>query len=148
MLVDAQAVLGSVCKGRSSSMSLKRGIMIVAALQLAGDVHLKLVYVPSEDNPADAPSRGVVRRWRRIPTCIAKGKRQLAARDGRRKSEYRRVANDRQRKRMLRHVNSKFGKVMEHFIAEQQEQIGHLAAEARERITALQEEIAGLSYVI
>ena len=44
--------------------------MRVAALQLAGDLLLKLVYVPSEDNPADAPSRGVVRRWRQRRSCV------------------------------------------------------------------------------
>ena len=36
--------------------------MRISALVLAGDLLLKLVYVPSEDNPADAPSRGIVRK--------------------------------------------------------------------------------------
>jgi hypothetical protein len=75
LLVDAQAVKGAVAKGRSSSSSLRREVMRISALQLAGDLLLKLVYVPSEDNPADAPSRGVVRRRRQRGTCIAHGKR-------------------------------------------------------------------------
>ena len=41
-----------------------------------GDLILKLVCIPSEDNPGDAPSRGVVQRWRRRPTAIpAKARR-------------------------------------------------------------------------
>ena len=75
LLVDAQAVLGAVSKGRSSSASLRREIMRIAALQLVGGLLLKLVYVPSEVNPADAPSRGIVRRWRARKGCIAKTKR-------------------------------------------------------------------------
>ena len=31
----------------------------IVALQLAGDLLVRLVYVPTEYNPADAPSRGV-----------------------------------------------------------------------------------------
>ena len=75
LLVDAQAVKGAVAKGRSSSASLRREIMRISALQLAGDLLLKLVYVPSEDNPADAPSRGVVRRWRKRASCVVSSKR-------------------------------------------------------------------------
>ena len=97
--------------------------MIIAALQLAGDLHLHLVYVPSEDNPADAPSRGIVRRWRRRPTCFARGKRELACTDQRRKAEYQREADDRRRTRRLRHVNSKIGKVVEQLVAKQGEQL-------------------------
>ena len=62
LLVDALAVRGAVAKGRSSAPSLRREVMWISALVLAGDLLLKLVYVPSEDNPADAPSRGIVRR--------------------------------------------------------------------------------------
>ena len=75
LLVDAQAVRGAVAKGRSSAPCLRREVTRIAALQLAGDILLKLVYVPSEDNPADAPSRGVVRRRRGRGTCIARSKR-------------------------------------------------------------------------
>jgi hypothetical protein len=31
----------------------------IAALQLAGDLLVRLIYVPTECNPADAPSRGI-----------------------------------------------------------------------------------------
>jgi uncharacterized membrane protein len=64
-LVDAQAVLGAAAKGRTSAATLKREIRKIAALTLAGDFLMRYVYVPSEDNPADAPSRGVRRRVRK-----------------------------------------------------------------------------------
>ena len=56
-LVDAKAVLGAAAKGRSSAPSLRNEIRRIGAHVLAGNLLLKLVYVPSEDNPADAPSR-------------------------------------------------------------------------------------------
>ena len=52
LLVDAQAVMGAVGKGRSSSNSLRREVMRIAALQLAGDLHLKLVYGPHRETLA------------------------------------------------------------------------------------------------
>ena len=58
LLVDAKAVLGAVAKGRSSSRLLRKIIARISALCLATDTTLHLLYVPSEHNPADAPSRG------------------------------------------------------------------------------------------
>jgi len=58
--VDAQAVLFAAAKGRSSAPSLRFEIRKLAALALAGNLSIKYLYVPSEYNPADAPSRGVV----------------------------------------------------------------------------------------
>ena len=60
VLVDAQAVLFAAAKGRSSAPSLRFEIRKLAALALAGNLVIKYIYVPSEYNPADAPSRGVV----------------------------------------------------------------------------------------
>ena len=65
LLIDAQAVVGAVAKGRSSAPSIRRGVMRVAALLLAGDLQPYYGYIPSEENPADTPSRGVWRTWRR-----------------------------------------------------------------------------------
>ena len=101
LLVDAQAVLGAVSKGRSSSASLRREIMRIAALQLVGGLLLKLVYVPSEDNPADAPSRGIVRRWRPRKSAIAKSKNQVLATNVKRKRAHDAAAPDRRNKRNL-----------------------------------------------
>lgn len=69
-LIDAQAVLGALSKGRSSAGAIKRDTQLSAALLLAGNVALCCTYVPSEDNPADEPSRGVVRAWRRRSSCV------------------------------------------------------------------------------
>ena len=65
LLIDATAVCGAVAKGRSSSPTLKHEIKQIAALAIAGDLWVRVVYIPSEDNPSNAPSRGVVRTWRR-----------------------------------------------------------------------------------
>ena len=61
ILVDAKTALGSISKGRSSARALRRVLRSTAAHCLAADVLLRLVYIPTESNPADAPSRGRVR---------------------------------------------------------------------------------------
>eukprot|EP00930_Biecheleria_cincta_P034284 TRINITY_DN2370_c0_g1_i2.p1 TRINITY_DN2370_c0_g1~~TRINITY_DN2370_c0_g1_i2.p1 ORF type:complete len:340 (-),score=30.80 TRINITY_DN2370_c0_g1_i2:208-1227(-) len=71
VLLDAKAVLGASIKGRTSAPTIKRDMRFVSALVLAGDLHVKALYVPSEDNPADAPSRGIVQRWRRRRSAVA-----------------------------------------------------------------------------
>ena len=58
-LVDAQAVLGAVCKGRSSVGTLQREVRRVGALTMACDLVVRYCYMTSESNPADAPSRGL-----------------------------------------------------------------------------------------
>ena len=70
LLSDAQVVRGAIAKGRSSAQSLQQELMRIAALQMAGDRLLKLIYVQSEDNPADARSRGAVRRRRQQRSCV------------------------------------------------------------------------------
>ena len=81
LLVDSQAVKGANAKGRSLSATFRTEMMRIAALQLAGDLLLKLVCVPLEDNPADAPSRGIVRRWRRRASCVAVSQRVAGKRN-------------------------------------------------------------------
>ena len=58
LLVDAKTAIGSVAKGRSSARSLKRVLRSIAGHALAADLLLRLVYIPTEANPADGPSRG------------------------------------------------------------------------------------------
>ena len=79
LLVDARAVLGAVRKGRSSAPTIAREVRRISAHVLAGDLLLKVAYVPSEENPADAPSRGVVRRWLAKPAPTAGAQRRIAA---------------------------------------------------------------------
>ena len=65
-LVDAQAVGFALRKGRSSGPSLQPGARAVAAILLAADLKLSFPYLPSESNPADFPSRGKVRKCRKV----------------------------------------------------------------------------------
>ena len=57
-LVDSQVALGIFTKKRTSSRLLQRVIRRANALCLAAHLYPVLVYVRSELNPADAPSRG------------------------------------------------------------------------------------------
>ena len=58
ILVDAKAVLGAASKGRTSAPAIRGVMRHLGALLLATNSLLRLVYVPTEHNPADAPSRG------------------------------------------------------------------------------------------
>ena len=60
ILIDAQAVLRAVLKGRSSAPTFYTGLRRINATLLACTIRLGVSYVPSEANPADPPSRGVV----------------------------------------------------------------------------------------
>ena len=62
ILVDAKTVIGSATKGRSSARLLRAGRRSYAAHVLAAGPLPHLLYIPSESNPADAPSRGARRR--------------------------------------------------------------------------------------
>ena len=83
MLVDAKVALVAVAKGRSSAAAFRGALAHIAALQLASNTRRCLLYVPSEDNPADAPSRGRRRRpnKRRVlrPPGFSKTVRRLHA---------------------------------------------------------------------
>ena len=59
MLVDAQAIIGALAKGRTSALTISAPIRRAAALTLAGDLYIHYLYIPSESNPADKPSRGL-----------------------------------------------------------------------------------------
>ena len=65
LLIDAEAVLRATAKGNSCAPFIRRGEMRVAVLLLASDLQSYYGYIPSEENPADTPSRGVIRPWRR-----------------------------------------------------------------------------------
>eukprot|EP00438_Fugacium_kawagutii_P006402 Skav224255 [mRNA] locus=scaffold2636:65958:71034:+ [translate_table: standard] len=61
VLVDSAVWLGAAAKGRSST-ALNRLLRKAAALEMAGDLMVHVVLVPSSENPSDAPSRGA--RWK------------------------------------------------------------------------------------
>ena len=58
LLQDSQVAVFSGTKGRSSSLPLLRPLRRTAALLLAGNLHVDRLWIPSEANPADGPSRG------------------------------------------------------------------------------------------
>ena len=70
LFVDATAVCGAIAKGRSSAPTLCKEIMRIAALAIAGDLWPRMIYVPTEENPADPPSRGIIHRRRQRRSCI------------------------------------------------------------------------------
>ena len=57
VLIDAKAVLGATTKGRTSAPVIRGVLRQLAALLLSTNSLLRLVYVPTEYNPADAPSQ-------------------------------------------------------------------------------------------
>lgn len=57
VLVDNQALCFGLRKGRSSTISILLLLRRLAALQLAANLHLTALFVPTESNPADEPSR-------------------------------------------------------------------------------------------
>ncbi|CAE7547923.1 unnamed protein product [Symbiodinium natans] len=73
-LIDAKAVIGAAAKGRSSARALRTILRAAASLCLASDLLPRLVYIPSESNPADKPSRGLRNRPSRRPVRKSGGK--------------------------------------------------------------------------
>ena len=61
-LIDAKAVLGAASKGRTSAPAVRGVVRHIGALLRASNGLPRLVYVPTEHNPADGPSRGNRRR--------------------------------------------------------------------------------------
>jgi hypothetical protein len=62
ILVDNQAALGVLAKGRSTSKALMGRLMRCSALLMAGGLRLVLGWVRTDWNPADGPSRWVTKR--------------------------------------------------------------------------------------
>ena len=77
LLVDAKVVVGATAKGRSSAKALRHVLRSVAAVSMAANLLPRAVYIPSESNPADAPSRGTRNRPKASRPCrktCAKGR--------------------------------------------------------------------------
>lgn len=61
LLSDSALVLGALATGRSSALSMLRYTRHIGAFLLARGIDLILVHVPTDVNPADAPSRTLFR---------------------------------------------------------------------------------------
>ena len=61
-LIDAKAALSAVAKGRTGSPAFDGTLCSIMSLLLATGCLMRAIYIPSEDNPADHPSRGRRRR--------------------------------------------------------------------------------------
>ena len=70
VLVDSKVVVGAVTKGRSGSRLLNGWVRRIHCLCFAGGIRLMLIYVPSEHNPSDYPSRGVRLPGRRMRPAL------------------------------------------------------------------------------
>ena len=83
-LVDAQAVLYALQKGRSGAPTLRHPVGQAGALSLACGWRWRYGYLPSESNPADDPSRGVVvrRTAERRPRISRPGSLNFLANEG------------------------------------------------------------------
>ena len=55
--IDSQACLGALAKGRSPSRKLNRVLRCTAAYIGAADLRMSWLWVPTDHNPADKPSR-------------------------------------------------------------------------------------------
>ena len=73
VLLDSKVVVGAVAKGRSSSWPLNQVIRGLAAMCFAGGLRLNLVFIPTEHNPSDHPSRGGPATW---PSDLKKHRRE------------------------------------------------------------------------
>ena len=58
LLVDSLVAVGAMQKGRSGSAALNLLVRRAHCLCMAGDLRLHIVFIPTEHNPADFPSRG------------------------------------------------------------------------------------------
>ena len=58
MRIDSRVVVGAVAKGRSGSTRLNELVRQIHCMCFAGGLALQLIYIPSEHNPSDFPSRG------------------------------------------------------------------------------------------
>ena len=61
-LTDSMVCMHALTRGRSSSKKLRPVIMRLNALMLAGDLHPLWGYIHTSQNPADRPSRRLVKK--------------------------------------------------------------------------------------
>ena len=73
LLVDSLVAVGAMQKGRSGSRALNALVRKAHCLCMSGELRLHIVFIPTEHNPADYPSRGEPipgrRRRKRVDSC-------------------------------------------------------------------------------
>lgn len=84
LLVDNASVVGILAKGRTTATSLRQPLRRIAAILVATSSRLVVAWIKSEWNPADGPSRWVVRRP--MPKRQVLGKRSRRERQQQRKA--------------------------------------------------------------
>ena len=85
MLLDAQALIGALRKGRSSSGAFKLQLQKIAALNLCADISVTYGYIPTSCNPSDPPSRGLKRNLKHHSKTAGRcGKHRDSAQERRR----------------------------------------------------------------
>ena len=57
LLSDSSTCVGAINKGRSSSYRILRPLRSISALLLGAGIALRVLWIPTELNPADAASR-------------------------------------------------------------------------------------------
>ena len=67
--------------GSPTLPSIRLQVRRMAALTVGCNFLMRYIYIPSEHNPADAPSRGVMRRVRLQPGSFLKRRRRHRRRD-------------------------------------------------------------------
>ena len=83
-LVDSLVVLHALTRGRTSSKKMRRTVMRISAYLLASGLQPLWAYVDTKQNPADAPSRRLVRkqwlkRWSNPRQTLANKKGKKSA---------------------------------------------------------------------
>ena len=71
-LIGSRVVLGAARKGRSSSPQLAYLMRKLSALLMFSGTITHCLYIPTEFNPADGPSRGHKRKHRKSPSSTLK----------------------------------------------------------------------------
>ena len=75
-LTDSQTALGAFIKHRSNAVALNYLLQRSAAIQLAGGLYPVLCFVRSHDNPADKPSRVLLKiQPRRVSSSVKQAPR-------------------------------------------------------------------------
>ena len=78
VLVDSRVARGSIKKGRSSSRAVNRRLRVLAAWCLGYGFYLEILWIASDANSSDAPSRRrSLASWRQKPQALEEEEAEL-----------------------------------------------------------------------